>query len=93
MANKTKKNNDAKATNEEYLELKSEEKIKVIRNGACPNNEHKKCMPMATGKVGENAVEVLRDTGGNGVIVRRELVKKDDFTLSMSYVMAIDRTL
>ena len=69
------------------------EKIKVVRNGACMSNENRKCMPLATGKVGENVVEVLRDTGCNGVIVRRELVKEEDFTNSMSYVMAIDQTL
>ena len=75
------------------MELKSGEKIKVVRNGACLSNENKNCMPLATGKVGENEVEVLRDTGCNGVIVRRELAKKEDFTGSMGYVMAIDRTL
>ena len=64
-----------------------------MRNGACLNNENKNCMPLATRKVGENVVEVLCDTGCNGVIVRRELVKKDDLTGSMGYVMAIDRTL
>ena len=64
-----------------------------MRNGACLSNENKNCLPLATGKVGENEVEVLRDTGCNGVIVRRELVKKDNFTNSMGYVMAIDRTL
>ena len=64
-----------------------------MRNGACLSNENKNCMPLATGKMGENEVEVLRDTGCNGVIVRRELVKKDDFIGSMGYVMAIDRTL
>ena len=50
-------------------------------------------MPLATGKVGENEAEVLRNTGYNGVIVRIELVKKEDLTGSMGYVMAIDRTL
>ena len=50
-------------------------------------------MPLATGKVVENEVEVLCDTGCNGVIVRRELVKEDDFTGSMGYMMAIHRTL
>ena len=75
------------------MELKSGEKIKVVRNGACLSNKNKNCMPLATGKEGENEVEVLRDTGYNGVIVRRELVKKDDFSGSMGYVMAIDRTL
>ena len=43
--------------------------------------------------MGENEVEVLRGAGHNGVIVRRELVKENDFTGSMGYVMAIDRTL
>ena len=64
-----------------------------MRNGACLGNENKKCLPLATEKVGENVVEVLRDTGCNGVIVRRELLKEDDYTGSMGYVMAIDRTL
>ena len=64
-----------------------------MRNGACLSNENKNCMPLATGKVGEDVVEVLRDTGCTGVIVRRELVKKKDFTGSMGYVMTIDRTL
>ena len=75
------------------MELKSGEKIKVVRNGACLSNENKNCMPLANEKVGESEVEVLRDTGCNGVIVRRELVKKKDFTGSIGYVMAIDRTL
>ena len=46
-----------------------------MRNGACLSNENKKHMSLATRKVGENVFEVLRDTGCNGVIVRRELVK------------------
>ena len=75
------------------MELKSGEKIKVVLNGACLTNENKKYMPLATGKMGEDVVQVLRDTGCNGVIVRRELVKEYDFTGSMGYVMAIDRTL
>ena len=39
------------------------ERIKVVRNGACLSNENKNCMSLATGKVGENVVAVLRDTG------------------------------
>ena len=50
-------------------------------------------MPLVTENVGENVVEVLRDTSCNGIIVRIEWVKEDDFTGSMGYVMAIDRTL
>ena len=63
-----------------------------MRNGACLSNE-KNCMPLATGKVGENVVEVLCDTGCNGIIVRRVLVKKDDLTGSMGHAMALDQIL
>ena len=63
---------DTIAKNEEYLELKSVEKIKVMRNGTCLSNENRNCMLLTTGKVGNNVVEVLRDTGCNGVVVRRE---------------------
>ena len=84
---------EAKAKNEEYLGLKSGEKIKVVRNDAYLNNESRKCIPLGNGKVGENEVEVLCDTDCNDVIVRKELMKDDDFTGSMGYVMAIDRTL
>ena len=71
--------NDAKANDEEYLELKSGEKIKVVHNGAYLSIENRNCIPVMTEKVGENVVEVLHDTGCNGVIIRRELVKEDDF--------------
>ena len=42
--------NDAKAKDEEYLELKSGEKIRIVRNGACLSNKNKNCMPLATGE-------------------------------------------
>ena len=64
-----------------------------MRNGACLSNENEKCLPCATGKVGENVVEILCDTGCKGIIVRRELVKEDDFTGSMGYMIFIGRTL
>ena len=82
---------DAKVKNEEYLELKSGQKIKFVRNGAGLSNENKKCVSLA--KVSENVVEVLCDTGCNNVIVRRKLVKENDVTGSTGCVMAIDQTL
>ena len=85
--------NDAKAKNEEYLELKSGEKIEVVRNGAYLSNKNKKCMPLAMGKVAENVVEILRVTGCNGVIARRKLAKEYNFTCSMGYVIASNRVL
>ena len=75
----------------ETLELKSGEKIKVL-NGACMA-EIKDNIPVLSGKVGGKKVEVLRDTGCSGVIIRRELVDETDFTGKMGHIMTVDRTV
>ena len=62
----------------ETLELKSGEKIKAL-NGACMA-EIKDKLSALSGKVGGKKVEVLRDTGCSGVIIRRELVDETNFT-------------
>ena len=38
-------------------------------------------------------MEVLRDTGCNGVILRRELVDETDFTGEMGHIMTVDRAI
>ena len=61
----------------ETLELKSGEKIKVL-NGACMA-EIKDNLPVLSGKVEGKKVEMLRDTGCSGVIIRRALVNENGF--------------
>ena len=68
--------------------LKSEEKIKVL-NGACMGTEMTEGMPVVTGKVGDKCVEVLRDTGCNGVII----VSQKELTENEACMMTVDRTL
>ena len=75
----------------ETLEVKSGEKIKVL-NGACMA-EIKDNLPVLSRKVGGKKVEVLRDTGCSGVIIRRELVDEADFSGEMGHIMTVDRTL
>ena len=75
----------------ETLELKSGEKIKVL-NGTCMA-EIKDNLLVLSGEVGSKKVEVLRDTACSGVIIRRELVDKTDFTGDMGHIMTVDRTL
>ena len=75
----------------ETLELKSGEKIKVL-NGACMS-EIKDNLPVLSGKVGGKKLEVLRDTGCSGVIIRKELVDETDFTGEMGHIMTVDRTI
>ena len=58
----------------ETLELKSGEKIKVLNGaGMVEINDD---LPVLSGKVGDKKVEVLRDIGWSGVIIRRELLVK-----------------
>ena len=59
--------------NDDLLKLKSGEKIKVL-NGACMSAEMTEGMPVVTGKMGDKCVQFLRDTGCNGIIIRRYLV-------------------
>ena len=74
------------------LELKTGEKIKVL-NGACMEAEIKDNLPVTSGKVGNNNVEVLRDSRCNGVIVKRKLVDEADFIEKVGYMMTVNRTL
>ena len=37
-------------------------------------------MPVVKGRVGEKTVDVLRDTGCSGVVVKKDLVGEDQFT-------------
>ena len=75
----------------ETLELKSGEKIKVL-NSACMA-EIKYNLPVLSGKVVGTKVEVLRDTGCSGVIIRSELVDETDFTGEMGHIMTENRTI
>ena len=63
----------------ETLELKSGEKIKVL-NGACMEADIKENLPVLSGQVKGRSVEVLRDTGCSGVIIKRDLVEDIDLT-------------
>ena len=76
----------------EILELKAEEKI-IVLNRACMKAEIKDNLPVMSGKVGGKNVEVLRDSGCNGVIVKRELVDEVNFTGEMGHIMTVDRML
>ena len=46
-----------------------------------------------SGKLGNEIVEVLRNSGCSKVIVKRELVDKADFIGIVNYMMTINRTL
>lgn len=50
-------------------------------------------MPVLSGYVGENFVNVLRDSGCSGVVVKRELVKDSELTRKIQKCVLIDGTV
>ena len=49
-------------------------------------------MPVVKGKVGEKSVDVLRDTGCSGVVVKKCLVGEDQFTGDFNVMLLIDKS-
>ena len=49
-------------------------------------------MPVVKRGVGENSVDVLRDTGCSGVVVKKDLVSEDQFTGDFNVMLLIDNT-
>ena len=49
-------------------------------------------MPVVRGRVGEKSVDVLRDTGCSGTVVKRDLVSEDQFTGDFNVMLLIDNT-
>ena len=52
-----------------------------------------KNLPICDGSVGGTPVKILRDSGCNGVIVRKSLVRPSEFTGQSKSLMMIDRTV
>ena len=50
-------------------------------------------MPGVRGKIGDKTVDVLRDTGCSGIVVRKELVSESQFTGDFNCMLLIDNTV
>ena len=59
---------------------------------ACGENNSSD-MPVCEGRVGKHSVQVLRDSGCSGVIIRQDLVKDEQFTGHHRVCVLIDRTV
>ena len=49
-------------------------------------------MPVVKGRDGEKSVDVPRDTGCSGIVVKKELVSEDQFTGNLNVMLLIDNT-
>ena len=74
------------------LELQTGEKFERF-NGACMEMKIKNILTAMPGKTGNKIVDVLRDSGCNGVTVERELVDEADIIGKVGYMMTVDGML
>ena len=49
-------------------------------------------MPVVKGRVGESSVDILRDMGCSGIVVKKDLVSEDQFTGDFNVMLLIDNT-
>ena len=78
---------------DDKLLLACEKKIPLL-SSACvePLTGVRSKMPVVKGRVGEKSVDVLRDTGCSGIVVKRDLVSEDQFTGDFNVMLLIDNT-
>ena len=80
---------------DDVLCLQDGSNLKIVRSGGSrlEGMEGKSKMPVYDGMVGANHVQVLRDTGCDGVIVKSKFVEDKQFTGKLGYVLRIDNTV
>ena len=49
-------------------------------------------MPVVKGRVGEESVDILRDTGCSGIVAKKDLVAEDQFTGDFNVMVRTDNT-
>ena len=78
---------------DDNLLLASGKKIPTVSN-AClePLSGDRLKIPDVKGRVGETTVDVLRDTGCSGIVVKKNLVSEDQFTGDFNVMLLIDNT-
>ena len=78
---------------DDKLLLASGKKIPIVSN-AClePLSGDRLKMPVVKGRVGEKTVDVLRDTGCSGIVVKKNLVSEDQLTGDFNVMLLIDNT-
>ena len=77
----------------QLLKLKAGGQMEVMKSGVCLGVDAKDKLQLVNGKIGERCVEVLRDTGCTGVLIKRDLVNQGELTGEKSYVTTFDKTL
>ena len=78
---------------DDKLLLASGKKIPIVSNAFLePLSGDRLKMPVVKGRVGEKTVDVLRDTGCSGKVVKKNIVSEDQFTGDFNVMLLIDNT-
>ena len=90
---KPREEEDKSCIKDDQLLLPCGKKIPLL-SSACvePLTAVRSQMPLVKGRVGEKSVDVLRDTGCSGIVVKRDLVSEDQFTGDFNVMLLIDNT-
>ena len=79
---------------DDHLLLSNGRKVPVINNaGVKAMSLDVDNMPVQEGKINDYGVSVLRDSGCNGVVVKKDFVKEDQYTGDFGYMILIDKTV
>ena len=77
----------------QLFEFKPGRQMEVMKSGVCLNVDEKDKLQLVNGKVGEKCVEVFRDTGRTGLLIKWDLVNQGELTGEKVYVTTFDKTL
>ena len=77
---------------EDHSPLVCREKMPVVSGSCVPKLEHKG-LPVKSGYVGSTLVEVLRDTGCSGIVVKKRLVKDSQYTGEYASITLVDNSV
>ena len=89
---------EVKPTEEEVKSCIKDDKLLLacgkkipLLSSACiePLTRVRSQMPIVKGRVGERSVDVLRDTGCSGKVVKMDLVSEDQFTGDFNIIMLL----
>ncbi len=75
------------------LALANGENVDVVTNTEIRNQKTKNNMPVVDGKIGNQKVRTLRDSGCSGVVVKQKFVKEEELTGKKGYMVLVDNTL
>ena len=85
---------DCNCLESDYVKLACGKSIPLISSACIKQNpEAMKNMPVMKGKVFDTVVDTLRDSGSQGVVVKKQFVSEDHYTGQYGFMVLIDKSI